>query len=221
MAAAQPRPDPAGLAPDDALMVRCAQGDVAALEALLARHQDAAYRHCWRVFRNHHTAEDVVQDFFVKLFRHAARYEPQGHFTTWFYRVLSNQCLDVLRKRRRRSAVEGLQLDPQACEGTALEPEDGHEGPEALLQRAEGRDGVHAALAGLPVEVRRAVELRELEGLRYREVAEVLALSLNEVKVLLQRGRKLLARALAASEEGRRLLAAAQAGPGRGRGGRA
>lgn len=217
MADGPPRPDaPDGLAPDDALMRRCGQGDMAALEALLARHQDAAYRHCWRVFRNHHTAEDVVQEFFVKLFRHAARYEPQGHFTTWFYRVLSNQCLDVLRKRRRRSAVEGLQLDPQACEGTALEPQDGDEGAEARLQRAEQRDRVHAALAGLPVEVRRAVELRELDGLRYREVAEVLGLSLNEVKVLLVRGRKLLARALGASEEGRRLLAAAEAPPGRG-----
>ncbi|MFM8981193.1 MAG: RNA polymerase sigma factor, partial [Planctomycetia bacterium] len=69
MASLQPRPAPAaGLAPDDALMVRCGQGDVAALEALVARHQDAASRHCWRVVRNHHTAEDGVQDFVVKLF---------------------------------------------------------------------------------------------------------------------------------------------------------
>jgi RNA polymerase sigma-70 factor, ECF subfamily len=195
---------------DDVLMQRCGRGDVRALEEILQRHQDAAYRYCWRVFRNHHTAEDVTQDFFVKLFRNAARYEPQGHFTTWFYRVLSNLCYDVLRKRKRRRKVESVQIDPVACEGTELEPRDAGVEPDVPLSAAESRDDVHAALASLPVEVRKALELRELEGLRYREIGEVLAMSLNEVKVLLHRGRKLLARALALTPTGRELLSRAQ-----------
>lgn len=188
---------------DDVLMARCGRGDTEALSLLMGRHQDAAYRYCWRVFRNHHTAEDLTQEFFVKLFKNAVRYQPQGHFTTYFYRVLANLCYDALRKRKRRRKVESVQIDPIACEGTELEPMAGGEDVDAPMLTAETKDAVHAALASLPVEVRKALELRELEGLRYREIGEVLDLSLNEVKVLLHRGRKLLARALVRTPVGR------------------
>lgn len=212
-----PRPAGSERLSDDALMAACGRGDTGALVELMARHEAAAYRYCWRVFRNHHTAEDATQEFFVKLFRNAARYEPQGHFTTYFYRVLANLCYDALRKRKRRRKVESIHLDPIACEGTALEPlVEGGE-VDAPLEAAESKDAVHGALAALPVEVRKALELRELEGLRYREIADVLAMSLNEVKVLLHRGRKLLARALMRSAVGRDLLARAS-GPAASRG---
>ncbi len=184
-------------------MVRCGTGDTAALAEIMGRHQDAAYRYAWRIFRNHHTAEDVTQEFFVKLFRYAGRYQPRGHFTTYFYRVLANLCFDNLRKRKRRSKVESIQMDPIACEGTELEPLAQDVDPEAPMRREEAKDAVHGALSTLPVQVRKALELREFEGLRYREIAEVMDLSLNEVKVLLHRGRKLLARTLARTPVGR------------------
>jgi RNA polymerase sigma-70 factor (ECF subfamily) len=213
-----PRPAGAERLGDDELMLACGRGDTGALVELMGRHEAAAYRYCWRVFRNHHTAEDATQEFFVKLFRNAARYEPQGHFTTWFYRVLANLCYDALRKRKRRRKVESVHLDPIACEGTELEPlAEGGE-VDAPLEVAESKDAVHAALASLPVEVRKALELRELEGLRYREIADVLAMSLNEVKVLLHRGRKLLARALVRSPVGRDMLARASGPSPRSRG---
>jgi RNA polymerase sigma-70 factor (ECF subfamily) len=184
-------------------MRRCGRGDAAALEALMDRHADAAYRYCWRIFRDHHTAEDMTQDFFVKLFRSAERYQPRGHFTTWFYRVLANLCFDALRKRKRRRHVHGVQIDPIACEGTELEPLADPVDPAAGLRAEEAHDAVHEALADLPVQVRKALELREFEGLRYREIGGVMDLSLNEVKVLLHRGRKLLARRLARTPVGR------------------
>lgn len=204
---------------DDQLMVRCGRGDVAALEALMGRHQGAAYRYAWRIFRNHHTAEDVTQEFFVKLFRNASRYDPRGHFTTYFYRVLGNLCFDLLRKRKRRARIQAVQLDPIASEGTELEPLQQRPDFDATLRREEARDTVHQALADLPIQVRRALELREFEGLRYREIAEVLELSLNEVKVLLHRGRKLLGRALATTTVGREWKIAYQTGTGRRMGG--
>ena len=188
---------------DDQLMVRCGRGDVAALEALLARHGQAAYRYCWRIFRDHHTAEDATQDFFLKLFRSAAHYEPRGHFTTWFYRVLANLCFDALRKKKRRRKVQGIQIDPIACEGTELEPLAAPVDPSSGLRAEEAHDAVHEALADLPVQVRKALELREFEGLRYREIGAVMELSLNEVKVLLHRGRKLLAKRLKRTVVGR------------------
>jgi RNA polymerase sigma-70 factor (ECF subfamily) len=211
-----PRSTPPERVADDALMARCGRGETMALTLLMERHQDAAYRYCWRVFRNHHTAEDLTQEFFVKLFRNAVRYQPQGHFTTYFYRVLANLCYDALRKRKRRRRIESIQIDPIACEGTELEPQVEGSDPDGPMLLAESKDAVHSALASLPLEVRKALELRELEGLRYREIGDVLDLSLNEVKVLLHRGRKLLARALVRTPAGRDWME--RAGDGRHRG---
>jgi RNA polymerase sigma-70 factor (ECF subfamily) len=188
---------------DDLLMVRMGRGEASALRVLVVRHQGAAYRYCWRIFRDHHAAEDLAQELFVKIFRSAQRYQPQGHFTTYFYRVLANVCYDALRKRKRRRRVEAVHIDPVESEGTELEPLARLADVDAPLETAEAKDAVHAALGRLPVEVRKALELREFEGLRYREIASVLDLSLNEVKVLLHRGRKLLARALLATPVGR------------------
>src|SRR5205085_660881 len=95
------------------------------------------------------------------------------------------------------------ELDPLLSEGTDLEPLALDADFDARLRRAEAKDAVHDALVALPVEVRKAVELREIEGLSYREIAQVLNLSMNEVKVLLHRGRKLLARSLSRTPVGR------------------
>jgi len=198
-----PPADPPDRRSDDDLLVRAGRGDVEAFSELIERHQGAVYRCCWRIFRNHHTAEDLAQEFFVKLFRHAARYEPAGHFTTYMYRVLTNLCFDVLRRRKRRKVTEAGELDPVLSEGTDLEPVDDEVDFDARMRKVEAYDAVHDAVAALPVEVRKAVELRELEGLSYREIAQVLDMSGNEVKVLLHRGRKLLARALARTPIGR------------------
>jgi RNA polymerase sigma-70 factor (ECF subfamily) len=184
-------------------MLRCAKGDSDALFALVDRHQAAAYRYCWRIFRNHHTSEDVTQDLFVKLFRNAERYDPRGHFTTYFYRVLANLCYDALRRKKRRRRIEAVNIDPVGAEGTELEPLAPTSEVDAPLEAAEAKDAVHSALSTLPAQVRKAIELREFEGLRYREIGSVLDLSLNEVKVLLHRGRKLLARALVRTPVGR------------------
>ena len=201
---------------DDDLVVRAGQGDVEAFASLLERHQGAVYRYCWRVFRNHHTAEDLTQEFFVKLFRNAAKYEPAGHFTTYMYRVLTNLCFDALRRRKRRRSTESLHLDPVLSEGTELEPAAPSSDLDAGLVRLEAGDAVHDALERLPEHVRKAVELREFEGLSYREISRVLDLSLNEVKVILHRGRKMLSRSLAHTPVGRQFGLASPARDGDG-----
>jgi RNA polymerase sigma-70 factor (ECF subfamily) len=176
---------------------------VRSFAVLLERHQGAVYRYCWRIFRNHHTAEDLAQEFFIKLYRNAPRYEPEGHFVTFMYRVLTNLCFDALRRKKRRARTETMHIDPVECEGTELEPVDDPVDFDAGLVGAEAKDAVHGAMLELPVEVRKCLELRELEGLRYAEIARVLDLSVNEVKVLLHRGRKLLARRLEKTPVGR------------------
>jgi RNA polymerase sigma-70 factor (ECF subfamily) len=196
-------PSKPGRTPDDDLMVLCGKGDLGAYSTLLERHGAAAYRYCWRIFRNHHTAEDLAQECFLKIFRCAPRYQPVGRFPTFFYRVLTNLCFDALRRKKRRGRVESLHLDPVESEGTELEPLDRPRDLTAGLMADEARAEIHRALSTLPVQVRQCLELREFEGMRYRQIGEVLDLSTAEVKVLLHRGRKMLAKALEGTPVGR------------------
>lgn len=179
-------------APGEALMARMAAGDVAALEELIDGYQGAAYRFAYRMFRDHQIAEDVAQELFFKLFRNAARYEPAGKFTTYFYKVLNNLCLDTFRRMNRKSMP-----DLQSFENPVLDGLPGNRDEADSKARAEEeRRLVREAVNRLPEAQRKVIVLRELEGLKYREIADALDLSLNEVKVLIHRGRKSLLKLL-------------------------
>jgi len=178
----------------EALMVRMASGDVQAFEELLADRRGAAYRFAYRIFRDRHIAEDVCQEFFFKLFRNAERYQPSGKFTTYFYTVLNNLCLDTLRRMHRKSLPDFQAFENPVLDGMPSESEHGQ--PEAYARVREEQRLVRDAIDRLPESQRKVIVLRELEELKYREIAEVLNLSLNEVKVLIHRGRKALLRIL-------------------------
>ncbi len=176
------------------LMTRMATGDVAAFEELLRTHQGRAYRFAYRIFRDRHIAEDVSQEFFFKLFRIAARYQPEGKFTTYFYKVLNNLCLDTLRRMNRKSLPDFQSFENPILDGM---PEDEERGaPDRNARIREERRLVRESIGKLPDMQRKVIVLRELEELKYREIADVLHLSLNEVKVLIHRGRKSLLKIL-------------------------
>jgi len=178
------------VAAGEALMVRMASGDVQAFEEMLCTHQGMAYRFAYRIFRDRHIAEDVSQEFFFKLFRNASRYEPAGKFKTYFYKVLNNLCLDTLRRMNRKSLPDFQSFENPVLDG--MPERDDRGAPDAHARTREERRLVREAIAKLPEAQRRVIVLRELEELKYREIAEVLGLSLNEVKVLIHRGRKSL-----------------------------
>jgi len=186
---------------DDALMIRLAGGSQEAFGTLVRRYEARARRFCYRMFRDAQVAEDVAQEAFLKLYLNADRYQPSGKFVTWFYRVLGNLCYDRLRFEKRRSPVTGTTMDGTTLDGYT----DGEGGadangrfvaPDQALLRKEERAMVRRAVEGLPDNLRSALTLREFEGLKYREIAEVMGVSLNEVKVLIFRGRKQLAKRL-------------------------
>lgn len=178
----------------EALMARMAAGETAALDEFLEKFQGAAYRFAYRMFRDRHIAEDVSQEFFFKMFRNAHRYEPVGKFTTYFYRVLNNLCLDTLRKMNRKSMPAFQSFENPVLDGMA---DTGDEGaPELGARRTEEKRLVREAIDSLAPNQRRVIVLRELEELKYREIAEVMSVSLNEVKVLIHRARKNLVKVM-------------------------
>jgi RNA polymerase sigma-70 factor, ECF subfamily len=172
----------------DAELVEAAQGgDDRALDTLLRRHHDRVYAVCRRLAGNDADALDATQEALITVVRRLDRYDGRAAFTTWLYRVTTNACLDELRRRARRPrpvADEEL-VDHRPAAGPSV---DG-----AVAARLD----VDEALGQLAMEFRAPVVLRDLCGLDYAEIAEVLDLPPGTVRSRISRGRGALAHLLA------------------------
>ena len=177
---------------DEELVLRTAAGDSEAFEVLLDRWEGPAKRYAWRMLGDWQSAEDAAQEAFLRVYRSSSEYRPTARFTTWFYTVLGNVCRDRLRLLRRRPQ-EGAAKPPREGEHPPAAPGDTKPRPHQDGLAAERRALVAEAVRSLPLHLQQAVALREFEGLKYREIADTLGCDLNEVKVLIHRGRKALA----------------------------
>jgi len=171
-------------------------GDRGALDTLLRRHHDRLFALCRRITGNDTDAADACQEALIAIVRSLGRFDGRSAFSTWAYRVATNACLDELRRRRRRPEP-GLPDDgPGADRGTG-DRGTGDRGAGEWASTGEGdpysgvdtRLMVDAALAGLPTDYRVAVVLRDLCGLSYGEIAEVLDVPVGTVRSRISRGR--------------------------------
>jgi RNA polymerase sigma-70 factor (ECF subfamily) len=161
---------------DDQLLARWAAGDREALEELFQRYRLVAYRVACRLLGNEADALDAVQDGFIKVLTHLPGFQGRSSFKTWLLRVVSNAALDFGRQRRRRDSLslDGLLAAEREIPHTFLDP--------ALrLERADLRQLLNQALATLSEAQRRTFVLHADAELSYREVAEVLEISIGTV----------------------------------------
>jgi RNA polymerase sigma-70 factor (ECF subfamily) len=169
---------------DDEDLIRAAQsGDMASLEILLDRHHDRIRAVCARVVGNHADADDAAQMALISIVRNLERYDFRAKFTTWSYRIATNAAIDELRKHKRRPA-------------SSLDDADQHFEPVALGNMADAtvaRLDVNDGLDQLPEEFRMPVILRDLCGLDYDQIAEVLEIAPGTVRSRIARGRGKLA----------------------------
>jgi RNA polymerase sigma-70 factor (ECF subfamily) len=180
---------------DYAPLVRAAsRGDRQALEALLMRAQEVAYRFSLTVCGHAEDAEDVMQDALLKTFHHVGRIRDPDAFRPWLYRTVRNACL-MRRRRRVDEPAHMLSLDDLLPVPGGLVPIDAPDrgrDPEAQMINSRLRRRLRRALGALPASYRVVVFLREMEGLSTREVARVLGLSEANVKTRLHRARLFL-----------------------------
>lgn len=174
-------------------------GDRDAMERLLMRAQEVAWRFSLLVCGGADDAEDAMQEALIKTFRYAARIREPEAFRTWLYRTVRNACL-MRRRRRVDEPARLLSLDelmPSPDEGPRVaEPADRGRLPDDLAINARLRKRLREALAKLPRPFRVVVFLREIEGLSTREVAKVVGISEANVKTRLHRARLFLRREL-------------------------
>ena len=183
------------------LVIAAADGNREAMETLLMRAQEVAYRFSVHVCGRVDEAEDVMQEALLKTYRHASRIREPGAFRPWLYRTVRNACL-MRRRRRVHEPAHLVSLDdllPTPDGLMALDPPDPGRSPEDAVANTRLRARMKKALQALPRPFRVVVFLREMEGLSTREVAQVLRISEANVKTRLHRARLFLRKAL---EEG-------------------
>ena len=190
---AQPRV--ASQSPSDSEIVeRAKKGDREAFGVLVRRYQGRAYRLALRVLRDEEKARDAVQDSFLKAYRSIDRFEGRSSFYTWLYRLVMNRCIDQKRRDKSRSDKhvewdEERSHDASQAVGAGVVPPGG---PDDDLYRAELRKRMAEAICGLPDDARRTFELREVDGLEYAEIAEVLRIPKGTVMSRLHYARRRL-----------------------------
>jgi RNA polymerase sigma-70 factor, ECF subfamily len=170
--------------PEPALIRAAAAGDLEAFERLVRLYQEPVWRFLRRLLGDAGMAEDVAQETFLRVFRRLPTFTFEARFSTWVFQIARNAGVDELRSRSRR--IRLASLAPPAAPTVGM--------PEA---RAE----IDAALASLPVELREAILLIEVLGLRYHEVARVLGVPVGTVKSRVFSARSRLHRWSTADEE--------------------
>jgi RNA polymerase sigma-70 factor, ECF subfamily len=189
-----PTPDLVDHGADDfALMERIAVGDHGAFRRLVERHQNAVIGTVAKMLGNASEAEDISQQVFLRIWRHAKRYRPDAKFTTYLFTITRNLVFNESRRRSRKREVSSDEHEENSNQFIAADPE---RQPDAAILQAELQAAVDAAISALPEAQRMAVILRRYEQLSYEEIAAVLDLSVSAIKSLLFRARTTLRESL-------------------------
>ena len=179
--------------PDDypGLVRSAAAGDTEALNRLLMRAQETAWRFSMSVCGHSDDAEDAMQEALIKTYRYVGRIRDPGAFRPWLYRTVRNACL--MSRRKRAGEPARLQSLDEVLPGPdgSMHQDTPHPGkdPEQLAENAGLRRRLRKALGALPGPYRAIVFLREMEGLSTREVAKIMKMSEDNVKTRLHRAR--------------------------------
>lgn len=171
-----------------ALVQRAQKGDERAFEQLVRQHQHRVFGLVARILHRQDDVEDIAQQVFLKVYLSLGRFDQRAAFSTWLYKIAVNECWDHLRKKKVRpllyesdlSEEQVSRLDGIATLGRSVD---------GLDDQAETRDTLERVLEVLSEQDRQLLLLKEVEGFSVQELAEILGLNVNTVKVRLFRAR--------------------------------
>ncbi len=170
--------------PDDKLMAQGAAGDEQAFRILVERWERPVFAFMVRMLGSREDAQDLVQETFMRMISAAGNYQASGQFQSWLFRIAGNQARSRLRRRKilRWLPFDHDRDDLPAHDASPLEE----------LERAEIQAEMRRCIAKLPVRQREALLLKQYQGLKYREIAEAMDLSVAAVQMLLHRAMEAL-----------------------------
>jgi RNA polymerase sigma-70 factor (ECF subfamily) len=164
---------------DDVLVTECLRGDEDAFRLLVDRYRSRLHALACGILQDSEQAADAVQEAFLKAYASLAEYRGRGGFGAWIRKILVNHCLSLLRQRHRYLSLEDLDRELPSHE----------RGPEEQTLAETEADAIRLAMGRLPAHYRAALVLRVVEGLSYRDVAQLLAVPESTVETWIHRGR--------------------------------
>ncbi len=193
------------------IVQRAQAGDADALLALVQSQQNYVYSIAYGVMRNPSDAADMTQEAFIRMMRSLGTYRGETRFTTWLYRLVTNICLDGLRRRGRPiDSLDQIDNEEAVPAKDCLTDTDPWVQPESANLQRETSDEIREAMAELPTMQRLSLTLYYFEDARYEDIATILELPVNTVKSHIRRGKERLATLLSTNEVNReRMLCAA------------
>lgn len=174
------------------LVKRSKSGDIEAFEQLIFDYQKKAYNIALRIMGNQEDAKDMCQEAFIRIYKSIEGFKEQSSFSTWMYRIVTNVCLDEIRKKKKSEAV--------SLDGT-YETENGEihfeiasddDTPEESYVRTEKKSIILKSINELSEEYKTAIVLRDIQGFSYEEIANILCCSIGTVKSRINRARNIL-----------------------------
>lgn len=177
------------------------KGDLEAFNRLVLCYQDAIYSHAYRMLGDESAADDATQETFIAAYQ-AIKTFRGGSFRAWLFRIVTNQCYDELRRRKRKptTPLEPLTADDEEVESPKW-ISDNSNSPEEAVDQIAIREAIQNCLNGLPQEFRSVVLLVDVQGMDYTEAAQVLGTPVGTIKSRLARARVRMQRCLQESWE--------------------
>ena len=184
---------------EDLELVRAVlEGDATAYRGLVEKYQNRVYHMVYGMLRNREDAKDITQEAFVKAYDKLESFRLDSSFYTWLYRIAHNRAIDFIRKQKRRKQTS---FEEEIAKRDAAIAEIHHQdSPRRTIERRELYDRIMDAMDQLPPEQKQVVLLRELEGLAYKEIAEVMDIPEGTVMSRLYYARKKLQGMLASDK---------------------
>jgi RNA polymerase sigma-70 factor, ECF subfamily len=175
--------------PDAEWVAQCLGGDTSAFELLVAKHHKVVFNVALRLVGDYEEARDVTQATFVKAWEKLASFDASHRFFSWLYRIMINQSLDLIERRRRQVPLDRELPSPAR--------------PDRDFEASERAEWVQKAIARLPIDSREVLILRHFAELSYQEMAEALGVPEKTVKSRLFEARQKLGELLGADRGGR------------------
>lgn len=177
------------------LLKKIKEGDIASFELLIAEYQVYAYNIAYRMLGNAEDAKDITQEALIKVYKSISKFKETSNFSTWLYRIVMNTCKDELKKRKE--VTLSLDKEIETKDGTvSIEIGDERLNPSKILERNEVSHLVQEAINTLPDSNRMVIVLRDIQGLSYEEISQVIKEPIGTVKSRINRGRGMLKKIL-------------------------
>jgi RNA polymerase sigma-70 factor (ECF subfamily) len=194
----------------DSLIAQCLSGDQAAWEIIVRQNWRKVFNVAYKFVGKHDEAEDLTQDIFLKIFKALSTFDRRANFQTWIISISRNLCIDHYRSVRKERQTIAREVD-----ATELQPASRERTPYAVAEHHDLRAQLKQALETLPVTLRTAVVLRDLQEFSYQEIADQLRLPEGTVKSRINRGRLELARQLKRMQDKQPVARRRRGAPGR------